>query len=128
MMIGIATCEMSPGQDERLPHLESAMSTLHSRDNAAPDPRLERVLRRMTATGVLLVLALPLARGDSTWLGALPLWLIGMPLSSWWALHRFHLPRLGLPAMQAIKPRRRATTQARRWKGARCPQRIARAA
>jgi hypothetical protein len=74
------------------------------------------------------VLALPIARGDSMWLGALPLWLIGMPLSSWWALHRFRLPRFQPTAMQVIKPRRRSSAQARRRPGARSVRRIARAA
>ena len=104
------------------------MPVQHPVDLTLTDPRLERVIRRMTLTGVLLVLALPIARGDSTWLGALPLWLIGMPLTSWWALHRFQLPRFGPSAMQVMKPRRRAAAQARRWKGARCPRRIVRAA
>ncbi len=100
----------------------------HRGDIAAPDPRLERALRRLTLAGVLLVLVLPLARGDSMWLGALPLWLIGMPLSSWWALHHFRLPRLASSATQAIKPRRRSSAQARRRPGVRNVRRIARAA
>ena len=36
------------------------------------------------------------AAGDaraSEWLGWMPLWVLGMPLAAWWALHRFRLPR-----------------------------------
>lgn len=69
------------------------MSTLHSGVVATPDRRLELVLRRAVGSGALLVLALPVARGYSFWFGALPLWLLGMPLASWWALHHFRLPR-----------------------------------
>ncbi|MEO6138467.1 MAG: hypothetical protein ABIP11_07375 [Luteimonas sp.] len=104
------------------------MPAQHPFDLALTDPRLERAMRRMTLTGVLLVLALPIARGDSVWLGALPLWLIGMPLSSWWALHRFRLPRFRSPAIQIIKTRRRSFAQARRRPGTRSVRRIARAA
>jgi hypothetical protein len=104
------------------------MPAQHPFDPTLTDPRLERAMRRMTLTGVLLVLAIPIARGDSMWLGSLPLWLIGMPLSSWWALHRFHLPRFRPPAMQVVKPRRRPSAQARRRTGARSVPRIARAA
>ncbi len=80
-----------------------------------PDPGLERALRRIVLAGALLVLAIPAARGSSPWLGALPLWLLAMPLASWWALHRFRLPRLPArtPA-NAMRRRRRGTAQARR--------------
>jgi hypothetical protein len=81
-----------------------------------PDPGLERALRRIVLAGALLVLAIPAARGSSPWLGALPLWLLAMPLASLWALHRFRLPRL--QARQApvatARRRRRGTAQARR--------------
>ncbi len=79
-------------------------------------------MRRVVLFGTLLVIALPAARGSSDWFGALPLWLVGMPLASWWALHRFHLPRRLVSAnsqtrsMQAGVVRRRAgRPQARRW-------------
>ena len=78
-----------------------------------PDPRLERVLRQCVAIGVLLVLVVPAARGTSTWFGALPLWLLAMPLVSWWALHRFRLPRAPHALAQA-RHRRRGGAQARR--------------
>jgi len=85
---------------------------------STPDPRLERALRHCIAIGALLVLAVPAARGHSSWLGALPLWLLAMPLVSWWALHRFRLP--SLPRASHASPRRRrhgaqaARRQARR--------------
>ena len=80
-----------------------------------PDPGLERALRRIVLAGALLVLAIPAARGSSPWFGALPLWLLAMPLASWWALHRFRLPRLQArtPA-NATRRRRRGAVQARR--------------
>jgi hypothetical protein len=79
-----------------------------------PDPRLERALRRCVAIGALLVLAVPAARGHSSWFGALPLWLLAMPLVSWWALHRFRLPRRSQPRPETARRRRRNTVQARR--------------
>lgn len=83
--------------------------------DAQPDPRLERALRHCVAAGVLLVLALPAARGTSAWFGALPLWLLAMPLLSWWALHRFRVPRRA-PARPQSRRRRRGV-QARRRSG-----------
>jgi hypothetical protein len=78
--------------------------------HAAPDPRLERMLRRMLFAGAALVVVLPAARGSSTWLGALPLWLLAMPAVSLWALHRFRLPHVARPPSN----RRRRAAQARR--------------
>ena len=92
------------------------MSLSPSSSAIPPDPRLERAVRQLVATGA--VLALLLLRVDSPWFGALPLWLLGMPLVSWWALHRFRLPRL--PGASHASPRRRrhgaqaARRQARR--------------
>lgn len=88
-------------------------------------------MRGVVVFGALLVIALPAARGSNDWFGALPLWLVGMPLASWWALHRFHLPRRLVSAnrqarsMQAgVKRRRAGRPQARRWATAsRLPQR-----
>lgn len=89
------------------------------------DPRLERGLRRMVCIGLVLVLALPAARGYSQWLGWMPLWLLGMPLAAWWGLHRFRLPPRR-PASRAPRLRQRRTgPQARRRRG---PQRLPRAA
>lgn len=58
------------------------------------DPRLLRGVRQLALAGLALVLVWPAARGNSTWLGWLPMWLVGMPLVAWWALLRFPLPRL----------------------------------
>lgn len=59
----------------------------------APDPRVLRVVRQVTLAGLALVLVWPAARGYSAWLGWGPLWLLGMPMTAWWALYRFRLPR-----------------------------------
>jgi hypothetical protein len=62
----------------------------------------------------LLAVSLPGALGHSAAIGWLPLWLLGMPLASWWALHRFALPS---PASLHANPqarRRRLQPQARR--------------
>jgi hypothetical protein len=88
-----------------MPHSPSSSAT-------TPDPRLERALRQLVAIGALL--ALVLLRVDSPWFGALPLWLLGMPLVSWWALHRFRLPRLSRATAGSPRRRRRAPAQARR--------------
>jgi hypothetical protein len=106
------------------------MPRLHHDDGAcAPDPRLEAALRRLLLGGALLVLCLPAAREANVWLGAWPLWLLGMPAASWWALHRFPLPRwqAATPRHAAVGRRRRqGTAQARRR--ARPAPRVARVA
>ena len=83
------------------------------------DPTREGLLRHAIAIGTVLVGLLPAARGISDTFGWLPLWLLAMPLSAWWALHRFRLPgaRLSEKAQpRAVVPsrRRRPGTQARR--------------
>ena len=83
-----------------------------SQANATIDPRLERALRRVVLVGLCTVLLLPAARGSSALLGWLPLWLLAMPLSAWWALHRFALPRWPRPV--GVQRRRRMRPQARR--------------
>ena len=95
--------------------------------DAAPDPRLERALRRLVLFGALAVALLPMARGHSAWIGSLPLWLVAMPLSSWWALHRFRLPHPRTRAGAAGR-RRRGEAQARRRQVPRRQGRLARAA
>ena len=85
--------------------------------DANPDPRLDQLLRRMVLLGLALVLLLPAARESGAWLGAAPLWLLGMPLASWWALHRFRLPRwprADATALQSRRRRRAGAVQARR--------------
>ncbi|MET0290595.1 MAG: hypothetical protein ABW178_13280 [Pseudoxanthomonas sp.] len=80
----------------------------------AVNPQLDRGLRQLVVLGALAVLLIPAARAHTEWLGWMPLWLVGMPLAAWWALHRFPLPaRLARrSAMRA--PRRRTGPQARR--------------
>lgn len=81
----------------------------------APDPRLDRALRRVLWIGATLVLLLPAARGHSAWLGWMPLWLLGMPATALWALHRFRVPPLFARAAKSLRAsRRRGRGQARR--------------
>ncbi|KLD76542.1 hypothetical protein FZ025_11935 [Xanthomonas hyacinthi] len=81
-----------------------------SRPAHAPHPGLRRLVRQALLAGLALVLVWPAARGYSEWLGWRPLWLLGMPLSAWWALHRFPLPLRPLRRVLAQRPR----VQARR--------------
>ncbi|KAF1685280.1 hypothetical protein B1992_12770 [Pseudoxanthomonas broegbernensis] len=71
---------------------------------------MERALRRWLALGLLGVLLVPALRGSSEWLGWWPLWLVGMPLAAWWALHRFRLPPAmpTIRALRRLRPRRQA--------------------
>ena len=96
--------------------------------NETPDPRLDRLMRGVVLVGALLVLALPIARGQSAWLGAGPLWLFAMPLVGWWALHRFALPRLPTLAGSDVRARRRSGPQARRRRPSKPRGRVAHAA
>lgn len=73
------------------------MHSLHApprRDDDAPspDPRVLRCVRQALLAGLALVAVWPAARGDSHWIGWLPLWLLGMPMVAWWGLYRFRLP------------------------------------
>ena len=92
------------------------MASSLARSLPSPDPRLALLLRRLVLAGALLVLAVPAARGASQWLGAWPLWLVAMPLSSLWALHGFRLPRWPGDATDSPRTRRRRAPQARRWR------------
>lgn len=74
--------------------------------DTAPNLTLERALRQLVLAGLVLSLLLPW-RSDG--FGFTPLWLVGMPLAAWWALHRFRLPAWPGKAL----PRRRRP-QARR--------------
>lgn len=78
------------------------------------DQRLEAALRYAIAIGAVLVLLLPAARGMHATIGWLPLWLLAMPMTAWWALHRFRLPRGGQAARPAIARIHRTAPQARR--------------
>lgn len=94
-------------------------SALHAAGSTATraagpfNPDLEDVLRYAVALGALLVLLLPAARGSSESIGWLPLWLLGMPLSAWWALRRFN--RRDQPSLRRTAgARRHCPPQARR--------------
>lgn len=78
------------------------------------DPRVDAVARYAVAIGVVLVLLLPAARGFSETFGWLPLWLLAMPLTAWWALHRFHLPQHSAQARSEPRHRHLPGAQARR--------------
>ena len=71
---------------------------------------LDSALRQAVILGTLAVLLIPAARGNSEWLGWLPLWLVGMPLAAWWSLRRFPLPEvaLRLPRRRRVQARRRS--------------------
>ena len=103
---------------------QSVAQPIRPSADPAIDPRVEEVLRYAVAIGAALVLLLPAARAFSVQIGWLPLWLLAMPLTAWWALHRFRLPwRAEDPAPSATQRRRRPGVQARRR--ARPPQRRA---
>lgn len=93
-----------------MPILTAKPST---RTAPAVDPRLDAALRQIALIGLITVLAIPAARGSSAWLGWMPLWLLGMPLTAWWALHRFRLPQWAA-ASELRRARRRPHAQARR--------------
>jgi len=97
-----------------------------TRTAPAVDPRLDAALRQIALIGLIAVLAIPAARGSSAWLGWMPLWLLGMPLTAWWALHRFRLPRAAAAGQRRTRPR--AHTQARRRARRASPHRLPQAA
>ncbi|GAB2626655.1 hypothetical protein [Novilysobacter erysipheiresistens] len=78
------------------------------------DPRIKDVLRYAIAIGATLLLLVPAARGSSETFGWLPLWLLAMPLSAWWALHRFRLPAATAERRAPAARRLRSGPQARR--------------
>ncbi|MGX9718999.1 hypothetical protein [Stenotrophomonas acidaminiphila] len=86
-----------------------------------PDPRVLRCVRQAALAGLALVLVWPAMRGSSIWIGWLPLWLLGMPLSAWWALYRFRLPaawRTRRPAAGGSRQRPQARRLRRPRRGA----------
>ena len=91
----------------------SLLPTRHS-DAADADPRLDALLRHAIVIGVVLVLLSPAARGMHATIGWLPLWLLAMPLTAWWALHRFALPPVAVVRRPAAARRPRVAAQARR--------------
>ncbi|MDQ3289089.1 MAG: hypothetical protein M3Q42_12715 [Pseudomonadota bacterium] len=77
------------------------------------DPRLDVLLRHLVAVGAVVVLMLPGARGEHALMGWLPLWLLGMPMVAWWALHCFAMPGCsGRPVRSASLRRPSAGGQA----------------
>ena len=80
---------------------------MHRHAEPVFDSRLDLVLRRLVGWGVFAVVLLPAARGTSAWFGWMPLWLVAMPLASWWALHRFRLPCTAVTHARSGAPRRR---------------------
>lgn len=89
---------------------------------------LEAAVRAAVAFGLFAVLLLPAGRGYSEAVGWLPLWLLAMPLSAWWALHGFALPRWPRAAVSLRTAPPRRAPQARRRRGDRPAARLARAA
>ncbi len=89
-------------------------ASLRSATGNGPDPMIDIVLRRLLLAGLAAVLLVPALRGSSDWLGWMPLWLVGMPLAAWWALHRFRLPALVVALLQRQRLHARRGAQARR--------------
>lgn len=90
--------------------------------------RTVALLRRILMAGIASVLLLPAARGYGDWLGWLPLWLVGMPLSALWAAHALHMLRRAPVAASGTARRRRHRPQARRRTAAVALRRLPRAA
>jgi len=99
-----------------LPEHVMAVSSRRTSDEH-PDPRVLRCVRQAALAGLALVLVWPAMRGSNAWIGWLPLWLLGMPLSAWWALYRFRLPAAWRNRRQRSGSRQRP--QARRLRRAR---------
>jgi hypothetical protein len=90
--------------------------------------RVDEALRALVAIGIALVLLLPAARGHHALLGWWPLWLVAMPLSAWWALHRFHVPVEATSGMRRLLPAHRAPRRAAQARRRRRDAGLARAA
>jgi len=97
-------------------------SSSRRNEHEAPDPRVLRCVRQVALAGLALVLVWPAARGHSQWIGWLPLWLLGMPLSAWWALYRFRLPAVWRQRKTARRRRGPQAKRLRRPARARLPQ------
>ncbi|MEA5669688.1 hypothetical protein VA603_19325 [Stenotrophomonas sp. MH1] len=97
-----------------------AASSSRRHPEPTPDPRVLRCVRQAVMAGLALVVVWPAARGHSEWIGWLPLWLVGMPLSAWWALYRFRLParwrnRQAAPRRRGPQARRARRPVRARW-------------
>lgn len=98
-------------------------------DHDAAHLHLDQALRLMTGIGLALVLLLPAARGHTVLLGWTPLWLLVLPATAWWALHRFRISGWHRAAPTVARaPRRQARPLARRAQRTRIAARRARAA
>jgi hypothetical protein len=100
---------------------QSSASSHRRNESHGPDRRVLRGVRQWALAGLALVLVWPAARGYSSWIGWLPLWLVGMPLVAWWALYRFRLPAIpGVPsgiAAFAVAGHRHGASAVRRRPG-----------
>jgi len=99
-------------------------TALKPQSSQVPDARVLRVVRQVALAGLALVLVWPAARGYSQWLGWLPLWLLGMPMTAWWALYRFRLPRLATSRPAGARALRRGPQARRRVGGRRLATRM----
>lgn len=104
------------------------MNTPRQDHDATVGPSLEDLLRLAVAVGAVLIVLLPAARGFSDTFGWMPLWLLAMPLSAWWALHRFRLPAREADDAGMQRTRRRSGEQARRRRPATLRRRQSQAA
>jgi hypothetical protein len=118
---------MAAGEAAVQPDRSAAMNPAARHADPAAHDTLEAALRAAVAFGLFAVLLLPAGRGYSQAVGWLPLWLVAMPLSAWWALHGFALPRWSRRTGALARARRR-TPQARRPRRDRPAPRLARAA
>ena len=67
------------------------MPSLQTASVTPVDPRLARTLWQWLVLGVLAIVLLPAARGDSMLLGWLPFWLAVVPATALLTLHRHTL-------------------------------------
>lgn len=90
-----------------------------------PRDRLQIALAHVLVIAVACVALLPVARGDSTLFGALPFWLIGLPLASFLGLGllRGFAAELA-PVRLRVRHRSRQAVMARRGVQRPLPQRM----
>lgn len=84
-----------------------------------PDPQLVQGLLGALFLGIITMLSLPAARGDSAWFGTMPLWLLGMPLAALTALYLSGFARSAPQSVvTAMRPRRGSAALPARRRGA----------
>lgn len=94
-----------------------AATSRQPQPTSAPYPPLARALWQCLALGVLLLLALPAARGYSLWFGPGVFWLLAAPLASLLMFYRHAVAAAWRGILVPVPRRRRprgATRQARR--------------